>query len=137
VSYISLSSGQGRSSLAGLFGQAKALVQAGIICEVCDIENVPQAALLAATSLLKPFCLLLIGRSAASSQTIGQMRNAGLQALSFDVPQDLASERAFQDWAIKIITAAKRAAKSVMIYQLTPRQAGMAALLGASHASLR
>jgi hypothetical protein len=139
VSFTSLSSRQGRAALVELFAQAKAMVRAGVICEVCDIEGVPQAALLTATSLIKPYCLFLVGRlAAAPDHGLDNLRGSGLQALSFEASPTIGGDAEFLRWARKAIAAAKRSAKSVMIYRLeSPRQAGMAALLGASHASMR
>jgi hypothetical protein len=138
VSYVSLSSRQGRAALTVLFEEAKALVRAGVICEVCDIEGVPQAALLAATSLIKPSCLFLVGRlSGAPDGGLDNLRGAGLQGVSFEMPSGISGDAEFLGWAKRAIASAKRIAKSVMIYRLgSPRQAGMAALLGASHASM-
>jgi hypothetical protein len=139
VSFVSLSNRQGRASLAVLFEQARAFVKTGVICEVCDIEGVPQTALVAATSLIKPYCLFLIGRLAAPpDRGHANLREAGLQAVSFEAPQALAGDAEFAGWAKASISAAKLIAKSTILYRLTsPRFAGMAALLGASHASMR
>ena len=139
VSFVSLSNRQGRASLAVLFEQARAFVKTGVICEVCDIEGVPQAALVAATSLIKPYCLFLIGRLAAPpDRGHANLREAGLQAVSFEAPPNLSGDAEFAGWAKASIGAAKLIAKSTIVYRLnSPRMAGMAALLGASHASLR
>ncbi|HXQ17517.1 MAG TPA: hypothetical protein VN814_23105, partial [Caulobacteraceae bacterium] len=137
VSYISLSHRAGRAALADLLREAKALVQAGVIVEVCDIEGVPQAALLEATSLIRPYCIFLIGRlNDAPYNALGNLQNAGLSGVSFDAPQ-IVGDAEFMGWTKAAVHAAKRVAKSVIIYRLgSTRQAGMAALLGASHASL-
>jgi hypothetical protein len=139
ISYFSLSTRMGRAAVAGMFAEAKAYVQTGVICEVCDIESVPQAALLEATSLIKPYCVLLIGRLvAAPDHRLGNLRGAGLQAISFEAPQNIDDETEFLRWGKAAISAAKLIAKGVIIYRLSSaRQAGLAALLGASHASLR
>jgi hypothetical protein len=139
VSFVSLSNRQGRASLAVLFEQARAFVKTGVICEVCDIEGVPQTALVAATSLIKPYCLFLIGRLAAPpDRGHANLREAGLQAVSFEAPQALSGDAEFAGWAKAAIGAAKLIAKSTIVYRLgSPRRAGMVALLGASHASLR
>jgi hypothetical protein len=139
VSYISLSNRQGRASLAALFENAKAFVRTGVICEVCDIESVPQPALLTATSLIKPYCMFLVGHlSAEPGRGLGNLREAGLQAVSFEAPQGIVGDAEFLGWAKAAIGAGKLIARSVMIYRLaSPRHAGIAALLGASHASLR
>jgi hypothetical protein len=139
VSFISLSHRHGRAALSDMFREARTLVRAGIICEVCDIEGVPQNALLSATSLIKPDCMFLIGRlAAAPDKALGNLRDAGLQAVSFEAPQGSPEDAEFLAWAKTAIGAAKRAARSVMIYRInSPRLAGVAALLGATHASLR
>ena len=139
VSFVSLSSRQGRATLATLFEEAKSLVKTGVICEVCDIEGVPQTALLSATSLIKPYCMFLIGcLSAPPEQGLDNLRGAGLQALSLEAPAAMTGDAEFLRWAKGAIAAAKRIAKSVVIYRLgSARHAGMAALLGASHASMR
>ncbi len=140
VSYISLSASRRVVTLARLFAaEAKEMVKTGIICEVCDIEDVPQGALLAATSLIKPFCVLLVGRlNRSPDRGLRNLRSAGLQAISFDAPGGVVGDAEFQGWARAAIKAAKAIAKPVLIYRLgSLRHAGMVSLLGASHASLR
>ncbi|MEI7933353.1 MAG: hypothetical protein WCI21_09940, partial [Alphaproteobacteria bacterium] len=46
VSYVSLSTVEGRKTLKTAFDQARQWVQRGVICEVCEIEDVPQCPLL-------------------------------------------------------------------------------------------
>ena len=139
VSYISLSHRAGRAALADQLRAAKAMVQAGVIVEVCDIEGVPQAALLEAISLIRPYCMFLIGRlNGAPDNALGNLQNTGLSGVSFDAPQVMSGDAEFMGWTRAAVQAAKRIAKSVIIYRLgSTRQAGMAALLGASHASLQ
>jgi hypothetical protein len=139
VSYTSLSNRGGRAALAALFGEAKALVRAGVICEICDIEGVPQVGLTEAISLIKPYCMFAIGHlRAAADHGLDSLRDAGLHAVSFEAPPGLVDDAEFLGWAKGAITAAKRIAKSVIIYRLdAPRHAGIVGLLGASHASLR
>jgi hypothetical protein len=138
VSYISLSHRGGRAALAELLREATELVQTGVILEVCDIEGVPQTALVEATSLIRPYCVFIIGRlSAAPDYALGNLQNAGLSGLSFEAPRCWSGDAEFMGWTKAAVHAAKRIAKSVIIYRLgSTRHAGMASLLGASHASL-
>ena len=115
-----------------------------MICEVCDIDDVPQRTLLEATSLIKPFCLFVIGRlTSAPTRKLSNLHNTGLQAVSFEAPQsevmgEVMADGEFLNWARDAIGAAKLIAKSVMIYRVgSPRQAAMASLVGATHVSLR
>ena len=139
VSYVTLSHRGGRAAVAELLHEAKELVQTGVILEVCDIEGVPQAALLEATSLIHPYCLFLIGRLAgAPDHALGNLQNAGLAGLSFEAPLNFGGDAEFMGWIKAAVAAARRIAKSVIVYRLdSARRAGMASLLGASHASLR
>jgi hypothetical protein len=139
VSFVSLSSLRSRTVLIGLFKQAQQVVKRGLICEVCDIDGVPQAALLTATSFIKPYCLFVVGRASADQEaTTRNLRGGGLQAISMDAQGRTENETDLYIWARAAIAAAKTVAKSVMIYDLPDaRGAAMMASLGATHASVR
>jgi len=83
--------------------------------------------------------MFLIGRlSGAPDNALSNLQNAGLSGVSFDAPEAISGDAEFMGWTKAAVNAAKRVAKSVIVYRLgSARQAGMAALLGASHASLR
>jgi hypothetical protein len=122
MSFTSLSTLKGRTELVQALKEAGALVRLGVICEVCDIDGVPQTALLAATSVVKPVSLLVVGRlTAPTSSNITRLDGAGLQALSFDCPDGL-SDPEFQAWANQTLGSSKRA--------------GLLSTLGATHVSL-
>jgi len=137
VSFGTLSSHRGRAMLVEFFRAAQLSVQRGLICEVCDIEGVPPSTLLAATSLMRPFCLFIVGRLAAAPLApLVALKDAGLQGLSIECPGGLVSDEAFGAFAKAVTTAAKPVGKSVLFYGVAgPRQAAMASLYGATHAS--
>jgi hypothetical protein len=137
LSFTSLSSQKGRGLFIEQLKAAGSLVKLGVICEVCDIEGVPPSTLLAATSLVRPFTLLVVGRLMNTAPTaIVRLEGAGLHAVSFDCPPGL-GEAEFITWASAAIGASRRVAKSVLVYGVkSAQQAGMLTALGASHASL-
>ena len=137
VSFGTLSSHRGRAMLVEFFRAAQLSVQRGLICEVCDIEGVPPSTLLAATSLMRPFCLFIVGRLAAAPPApLVALKDAGLQGLSIECPGDLVSDEAFSAFAKAVTTAARPVGKSVLFYGVAgPRQVAMASLYGATHAS--
>jgi hypothetical protein len=137
ISFSSLSSQRGRTELIAPLKEAGGLVKLGVICEILDIEGVPAGALLAATSLVRPFSLLVVGRIAAPTPaSIGRLGGAGLQALSFECPRGL-GEAEFLGWAHSTIPAARKVARSVLVYGAdTSKRAGGLASCGASHVSL-
>jgi hypothetical protein len=137
LSFVSLSSQRGRALLVQHLKAAGSLVKMGVISEICDIEGVPPGMLLAASSLVRPFTLLVAGRLLnPSPAVVRNLTGSGLQALSFECPSGL-GDAEFQGWATAAIGAAKRMAKSVMVYRAnSPSRAGALASLGATHVSL-
>jgi hypothetical protein len=137
LSFTSLSSQKGRGGFIEQLKAAGGLVKLGVICEVCDIDGVPPGALLAATSLVRPFTLLVVGRLMNTAPTaIVRLEGSGLHAVSFECPPGL-GEAEFTSWAAAAIGASRRVAKSVLVYGAkSAQQAGTLASLGASHVSL-
>jgi hypothetical protein len=137
VSFATLSSNRGRAQLAEFFRAAQASVQSGLICEVCDIEGVPPSALLAATSLMRPFCLFIIGRLGATpTGGLAGLKDAGLHGVSIECPPGLGSDKAFDAFVRTTMAAAKPVVRAVMLYGVSgPLQAAIASHHGASHAS--
>ena len=137
VSFATLSSQRGRTTLAEFFRAARSTVQRGLICEVCDIEGVPPSALLAATSLIQPFCLFVIGRlAAAPSAHLAAIKDAGLSGFSIECPPALVADGEFGEFARTVTAATRGVARAVMFFGVAgPRQAAIASLYGATHAS--
>jgi hypothetical protein len=137
VSFATLSSKRGRATLAEFFRAAQENVQRGLICEVCDIEGVPPSTMLAVTSLMRPFCLFMVGRlSAPPLGGLAALEDTGLQGVSIERPPGVDSDAAFDGFVKALVAAAKPVVRAVMIYGLAgPRQAAIASLHGASHAS--
>ena len=137
LSFTSLSSQKGRAEFVKQLKQVGALVRLGVICEICDIDGVPPSALLAATSLVRPFTLLVVGRLLNTAPAaIARLQGSGLQAVSFECPPSLSGAE-FIGWATAAIGASRRLAKSTMVYRAqSAKQAGMLASMGASHASI-
>jgi hypothetical protein len=137
VSYASLSSARGRATLAEFFRAAQASVQRGLICEVCDIDGVPPSALLAATSLIRPFCLYVIGRvSSAPNPSWSGLKDAHLEGFSVECPRGVTSDEGFGGFAGNVLAALKPISRAVMFFGVPgPRQAAIASLFGATHAS--
>jgi hypothetical protein len=137
ISFTSLSTQRGRAELIAPLKEASGLVKLGVICEICGIEGVPLKALVSATSLVKPFSLLVVARlGLPAPHTINPLREAGLQAISFECPAGL-EEAQFLGWSSAAIRASKAVARSVLVYGATSTaRAGALASLGASHVSM-
>lgn len=138
VSFSSLASQRGRAELVEPVREAANLVKLGVICEIHDIEGVPQSALLAVTGLVRPLSLLVVGHLASPTPAgCGRVAGAGFQALSFECPQAGVGDAEFQGWAGSTVAAARKAAKSVLVYGAgSMARAGALASLGATHVSV-
>ena len=138
VSFATLSSARGRSMLTEFFRAAQANVQQGLICEVCDIEGVPPSAMLAATSLIRPFCLFIVGHLSQVPQGgLANLKDAGLQGVSIACPPGLAGDEAFEAFARAVTAAARPVVRAALLYGVgDARQAAIASLYGATHASI-
>ena len=138
VSFSSLAAARGRAELVEPVREAAALVKLGVICEVVDIEGVPTSALLAVTALLRPLSLLVVGRlTRPSASSIARLSGAGFQALSFECPHAGVGEAEFLGWASASLAAARKVARSVLVYRAgSMKRAGALASLGATHISL-
>ncbi len=138
VSYVSLSTVEGRKLIKSAFDQARQQVLRGVICEICDIEDVPQGPLLSAISLIKPASLLVVGHlSGDTPRVTSSFRDNGLQAISVTCPCALSGDAEFLGWARETIKSVRRVTRSVMVYGCdTPRRLAMAGLMEATHASM-
>jgi len=137
VSFITLTSQRARATLLDFFQQAQRSVRHGLICEVGDIDDVPPSALLAATTLVRPYCLLVMGHFAEPpARKLGDLREGGVQGVSIERPQAEPDDAGFIGWTKALIRRARPSLRSVMVHRLTSRrQAAIAAALGVTHGS--
>jgi len=138
VSYVSLSTVEGRKVMKTAFDQARQWVLKGVICEICDIEDVPQGPLLSVISLIKPASLLVVGHlSGDTPRVTSSLKDTGLQAISVVCPPHLAGDAEFLGWARETVKSVRRVTRSVMVHGCSsPRRLAMAGLMEATHASL-
>ncbi len=138
VSYTTLSSQRGRGPLIARFKEATRGVEKGLICEINDIEGVPGSALAAAAVLIKPFCVIVVGKlREAPGRSPEDLRGVRLQGVAFEAGMHPLDHGEFTAWAERAVVNARRVTRSVIIHGLSgPEFLGLAGLAGASHASL-
>lgn len=138
VSYTTLASQRGRAPLIARFKSATAGVEKGVVCEICDIEGVPGSALATVTVLIKPFCLIVVGKLRdAPARAPEPLRNVRLQGVAFEAGQHPLDHQEFLAWAERAVANARHVTRSVIIHGLSgPAYLALAGLAGASHASL-
>lgn len=137
VSYVTLSTLEGRHLIAEAFAKVRERVLKGVICEVFDIAAVPQAALLQAVSLIKPHTLFVVGHlDGQAPHSTAALKDVGLRALSLQCPANLPGDAEFIGWVRAVVTSTQKVSKSLLLYGCqNPRRAALAALAGATHVS--
>ncbi len=138
VSYTTLASQRGRGPLIARFKAATQGVEKGLVCEISDIEGVPGSALAAVAVLIKPFCLIVVGKlGEAPRGTPEDLRGVRLQGVAFESGPHPLDAAEFSAWAERTVANARRVTRSVIIHGLAgPEYLGLAGMAGASHASL-
>jgi hypothetical protein len=135
VSFSSLSNLDDRARIASAFEEARAYSRQGVICELREIEGVPITTLQAATLMIAPFSLFVIGHLEEFTPVEARvLKDAGLRGISTEWPSYL-DEAAFLPWVKRTVIAGKNAGRSVLLYRLPSIQKAMiAAAIGATHA---
>lgn len=138
VSYTTLASQRGRGPLIARFKEATRGVEKGLVCEITDIEGVPGSALAAVTVMIKPFCLIVVGKlREPPGRTPEDLRGVRLQGVAFEAGQHPLDRGEFTAWAEHAVANARRVTRSVIIHGLSgPEYLGLAGLAGATHGSL-
>ena len=138
VSYTTLASQRGRGPLIARFKEATQGVDRGLVCEITDIEGVPGSALAAVTVMIKPFCLIVVGKlREPPGRTPEDLRGVRLQGVAFEAGPHPLERGEFTAWAEHAVANARRVTRSVIIHGLSgPEYLGLAGLAGATHGSL-
>ena len=137
VSYITLFNQRTRAQLVALLREAKSEVRHGLVCEICDIEGAPPGGLLTAVSMIRPFCVRVLGFLAdPCSGGLKALKGLGLHGLSVECPPAM-GDAEFVGWLREVRTATRPVAQALFAYHVTSnRRAAMASASGFSHVSL-
>lgn len=139
VAYPTLASQKARRALIACLKAARQGSRVKVSCEISRLEGVPTNALYTAVGMMKPFCDGVIGGVERPQRSAGPLREVGLAGLSFvyngpsaDDPDRLVASLG------PAIDAALAATSRVFVLGLrTPRELGLAAILGAAFGTLR
>lgn len=139
VSYLTLAGRRGAAQTVEFLRQASGFVSKGLICEITDVEGVPPSALSDVVALVKPFSFVVVGRlDAPDASGAAPMKHVGLTGLALDCAAAPDDQAAFADWALRRVETMLRSAKAALLHGLPDmRLAAIAALAGATHASLK
>ncbi|MGA9657978.1 MAG: hypothetical protein WBQ60_02610 [Asticcacaulis sp.] len=109
-----------------------------ILFEVRELDGVPPHRVLEIVSMIKPFCMTVVGAVSADRKLISGLNKCGLSGVCIEYDGGRRDEEALRDYLTGLATAAKLSAGACMMHGFeTYRQMALARLAGITHASMR
>jgi hypothetical protein len=140
VNFPTLASQKARRALIACLKSARQATPVRVTCEISRLEGVPSNALYSAVGMMKPFCDgVLGGVEKPQKSTVGPLHGAGLAGVAFNYagPSGEDPDRMVAALAPSL-EAALTVSNRVMVLGLrSARELGFAAVLGATHATLK
>ena len=139
VAFPTLASQKARRALIACLRSAREKIPVRVSCEISRLEGVPPNALYSAVGMMKPFCDGVIGGVEKPRRSAAALRGAGLAGLAFAYagPSGEDADRMVAALGPEIEAAAGVSNRVLVLGLHSPRELGLAAILGASHATLR
>lgn len=139
VAFPTLASQKARRALIACLRRARETIPVRVSCEISRLEGAPPNALYSAAGMMKPFCDGVIGGVEKPRRSAAALRGSGLAGLAFDYagPSGEDADRLVATLGPDIEAAATVSNRVIVLGLRSPRELGLAAVLGASHATLR
>ncbi len=119
---------------------AKAAAEMGlkVLFEVRGLDGVPPHRVLEIVSMIKPYCMTVVGSVSADRKTVAGLNKCGLSGVCIEYDGAKREEAVLQEYLGQLATAAKLAAGACMVQGFDNyRQMAIARLAGVTHASMK
>ena len=139
VAFPTLASQKARRALIACLKGARETIPVRVTCEISRLEGVPPNALYSAIGMMKPFCDGVIGGVQKPRRSAAALGGAGLAGLAFDYagPSGEDADRMVAALGPEVEAAAAVSNRVLVLGLRSQRELGLAAILGANHATLR
>jgi hypothetical protein len=139
VAFPTLASQKARRALIACLKSARETIPVRVSCEISRLEGVPPNALYSAAGMMKPFCDGVIGGVEKPRRSAAALSGAGLAGLAFTYagPSGEDVHRMAAALEPEIEAAAKVSNRVLVLGLRSPHELSLAAILGASWATLR
>ncbi len=118
----------------------KAAVEMGmkVLFEVRGLDGVPPHRVLEIVSMIKPFCMTVVGSVSADRKVISALNKCGLSGVCIEYDGQKRDEEQLKDYLSALSAAAKASAGACMVQGFDNyRQMAVARLAGVTHASMK
>ena len=138
VAFSTLASARGRSQATSAVSKAAAEMAMKVLYEVRGLDGVPAHRILEIVSLIKPYCMTVVGHVGADRRAIQAVRQCGFSGVCVTYDGAVRDQSALQDYLTDLSATAKAAAGACMVQGFDNlRQLAVARLAGVSHASVK
>ena len=138
AAFSTFASARARQTITAEVSRAAAEMGLKVLFEVRGLDGVPPHRVLEVVSLIKPFCMTVVGSVSAERKAIAGLNKCGLSGVCVEYDGGKRDDVALQDYLQTLSLAAKQAAGACMVLGFDNyRQMAVARLAGVTHASIR
>lgn len=138
VAFSTMASVRGRSQATGAVSKAAAEMGMKVLYELRGLGGVPAHRIMEIVSLIKPYCMTVVGHVASDRRSIDAVRQSGFSGVCLTYDGVVRDQAALQEHLKELSAAAKAAAGACMMQGFDNlRQLAVARLAGVSHASVK
>jgi len=138
AAFSTFASARARHKITQDVARAAAEMGLKVLFEVRGLDGVPPHRVLEVVSLIKPFCMTVVGSVNADRKAIAGLSKCGLSGVCIEYDGGRRDDTALQDYLAQLAQAAKSAAGACLVQGFDNyRQMAVARLAGVTHASMK
>lgn len=138
AAFSTFASNRARGKITQDVARAAAEMGLKVLFEVRGLDGVPPHRVLEIVSLIKPFCMTVVGSVSADRKVIAALNKCGLSGVCVEYDGVKREEDALKEYLANLSAAAKASAGACMIQGFDNyRQMAVARLAGVTHASIK
>lgn len=138
AAFSTFASARARQKITQEVARTAAELGLKVLFEVRGLDGVPPHRVLEIVSMIKPFCMTVVGSVSADRKVISALNKCGLSGVCIEYDGVKRDEEALKDYLGALAAAAKASAGACMVQGFDNyRQMAVARLAGVTHASMK
>lgn len=138
AAFSTFASARARQKITAEVSRVAAELGLKVLFEIRGLDGVPPHRVLEIVSMIKPFCMTVVGSVSADRKVISTLNKCGLSGVCIEYDGGKRDEDSLKDYLTALATAAKASAGACMVQGFDNyRQMAVARLAGVTHASMK
>ncbi len=138
AAFSTFASARARQKITAEVSRVAAELGLKVLFEIRGLDGVPPHRVLEIVSMIKPFCMTVVGSVSADRKVISTLNKCGLSGVCIEYDGGKRDEDTLKDYLSALATAAKASAGACMVQGFDNyRQMAVARLAGVTHASMK